>query len=192
MCNRWILVRPDSGKDYVARKQCYHHAWSLKVSSTWTAKKLLKADNVLQNSAWFGGGPDLTHSPLILYPWTQPAFRYPLCQNWNIFITLLFTIYYYSVELSTHLTSWTRRYWYLQRWLIFSPFPFWLTVCMIICVLYSFMWVLHSKNNNNTSKQSHSVPHLHIFRLKRRRSVPSYVQPVIQQYESTIVQKELL
>jgi len=30
----------------------------------------------------------------------------------------------------------TRRYWYIQRWLIFSPFPFWLTVCMIsyLCV----------------------------------------------------------
>jgi len=35
-------------------------------------------------------------------------------------------------------------------------------------------------------------PHLRIYRLKRRRFVTSYVQPVIQQYESKTVQKELI
>jgi len=37
---------------------------------------------------------------------------------------------------------------------------------------------------HTTLKQSHRMPHLHI---KRKHFVTSYVQPVMQQYESTIV-----
>jgi len=33
-------------------------------------------------------------------------------------------------------------------------------------------------------KQSHCAPHLHIYHLKRRHFIASYVQPVMQQYES--------
>jgi len=43
----------------------------------------------------------------------------------------------------------------------------------------------------NASKQWHPVPHLHFYHLKRRPIVASYVQPVIQQYKSTTILKEL-
>jgi len=38
-------------------------------------------------------------------------------------------------------------------------------------------------------KKMHHAPHLRIYRLKRRHFVTSYVQPVMQQYESTTVKK---
>jgi len=41
-----------------------------------------------------------------------------------------------------------------------------------------------------TLKYWHRAPHLCIYHLKRRRFIASYVQPVIQQYESTTVYKK--
>jgi len=55
---------------------------------------------------------------------------------------------------------------------------------------HTHFWVLHKKLKINTaSKQSHRAPHLRIYRLERRCFVTSYVQPVMQQYESTTVKK---
>jgi len=40
---------------------------------------------------------------------------------------------------------------------------------------------------HTASKQWHRMFHLHIYHLKGRRLVVSYVQPVMQQYELTTV-----
>jgi len=46
-----------------------------------------------------------------------------------------------------------------------------------------YWWWTHAYST--TLKQSHHMPHLHIYCLKRRSFVASYVQPITQQYEST-------
>jgi len=45
---------------------------------------------------------------------------------------------------------------------------------------------------HTASKQSHRIPHLRIYRLTRKCFVTRYVRPVMQQYESRTIYKELL
>jgi len=70
------------------------------MASTQTAKKVPEADYVLQNAVWSGGGPNHTYFTLTFYPWSQSVFCCPLLPELNFY-----TIYYYSVELSTQLTG---------------------------------------------------------------------------------------
>jgi len=49
---------------------------------------------------------------------------------------------------------------------------------------YYCWWTMHT-----ASKQLYRAPHLRIYRLKRRRFVTSYVQPIMQQYKSTLFKK---
>jgi len=56
-------------------------------------------------------------------------------------IYTLFTIYYYSVELSTQLTNWTKRYWQIQRWRILTSRSSLLINCVYdyLCVILFHM-----------------------------------------------------
>jgi len=47
--------------------------------------------------------------------------------------------------------------------------------------------LLTGEPTHTASKLWHCTPHLHIYHLKRRPFVASYVQPIMQQYESTSV-----
>jgi len=48
--------------------------------------------------------------------------------------------------------------------------------------------IIAGESMHTTSKQSHPVPHLRIYRLKEDWIfIASYVQPIIQQYKSTTV-----
>jgi len=62
----------------------------------------------------------------------------------------------------------------------------WINLCNIATEPYYYMYLIFtSEPTHTTSKQWHCIPHLCIYHQKRRYFVASYVQPIMQQNEST-------